>query len=417
MRKIKKAGIYISVLLLFCIPGCGRQKQASPAVQDLSSSPVLELSAIGSSDTDSQPYWGTFVHNFARAEGGYYYMCEPSWHKMKIRARMLMFFDEETKESYPVCGKADCMHNDQYCDAFIGRDLDDEEREYYQSDAVYYHEGYVYLLGSKGNLVRFAPDGSERQVIAQVYAYDGSTGTNLVFHGDYVYVYNLMGHIGAEEEHTETITRYSLDGKSRDVIVQYTGTGAAICTAKSYGDKLFFLINHATTEKKDGSILINNQYGGLYAYEYDTGKAGKVLDAQITDYCVDEQKGIIYYHVYNDGLYQYSVGSKETVQLLQTDETCRIVSLSFDGNYIYMNNRLWVGLAKRAKQEYQKVCHVITPDGQAVNSIDCPDEVFEYFGDDKFMFSEMRGTGATYRYGYIDKSDIEHADTWTEIQP
>ena len=287
----------IAVVMIICIgitalTGCGK-KTVSKAVlkNDMEK---IEINDIGVSKDDSQPYWGTYVHTFAAADGGYYYIGK--WNN----AFFLLFFDRDTKECYPVCGKADCTHDNMECNAYVGYQYSKNRQTttYYLDSAVYYYKDNVYLLDTNGYLVRFSTDGSTREKIAVVYAYGGESGTNLVFHDDYVYVYNLLGHLGNEEEAVETIKRYSLDGKKEETVLEYTGTGAAITRAKSYGERLYFLIETATMSKdeKANKVIMNSRYNSLYAYDYKTGTAGKVLEGSITDYCIDEVSGNIYYY-------------------------------------------------------------------------------------------------------------------------
>ena len=138
-------------------------------------------------------------------------------------------------------------------------------------------------------MVRFSPDGAQREKIVQVYQYgQGDTGTNLVFHNDYVYVYNMNQHLGMEEEYAETITRYSLDGKEQAVVAQYTGASCAIMQAKCYGNQLFFIISDVQKQNVNDKVVLNQAYKGLYVYRTDTMEAGRVLEQEVTGYCIDE---------------------------------------------------------------------------------------------------------------------------------
>lgn len=74
MRMTKKL---TAVVMIICIgitalTGCGK-KTVSKAVlkNDMEKT---EINDIGVSKDDSQPYWGTYVHTFAAADGGYYYI-------------------------------------------------------------------------------------------------------------------------------------------------------------------------------------------------------------------------------------------------------------------------------------------------------------------------------------------------------
>jgi VCBS repeat-containing protein len=286
-------------------------------------------------------------------------------------------------------------------------------------ETVYYYKGNIYLLNSKGELVRFSADGSQRESVAQVYEYgQGDTGTNLVFHDNAVYVYNINEHLGSSETYTETITRYLLDGKEKAVVVQYTGTSSAIMQAKCFGNQLTFLVSEVQKQTADGKILLSQEYKGLYVYRTDTGVAGKVIDEPVSGYCVDEKNSILYYFVKGKGLYSYDCNTKERKMLLEAEADNQMPELSFDGTYIYMDNSTWVSLAKRSGQEFEKKCIVLDKEGNVVNTIPCDRVSRIYFGDSQYIFaniSQMISDDIKSSYGYINKSDITSASEWTPM--
>lgn len=112
MTKKLTAVVMIICIGITALTGCGK-KTVSKAVlkNDMEKT---EINDIGVSKDDSQPYWGTYVHTFAAADGGYYYIGK--WNN----AFFLLFFDRDTKECYPVCGKADCTHDNMECNAYVG---------------------------------------------------------------------------------------------------------------------------------------------------------------------------------------------------------------------------------------------------------------------------------------------------------
>ena len=65
------------------------------------------------------------------------------------------------------------------------------------------------------------------------------------------YVYNSAGNQGSSEEHTETITRYTLDGKSQERVVEWNTVSGAIHSVKNYGNTMFFLLSGLTINKNE----------------------------------------------------------------------------------------------------------------------------------------------------------------------
>lgn len=387
--------------IVFTVYACGRnskETQQSQESSNLNNAKQIDILPVKESEYDLQNYWGTITHNFAKGDGGYYYTDN--------HGNYLMFFDETEQTSYPLCGLPDCSHNSSDCNAYIGM----QKGVGYLTETVYYYKGYLYLLNSEGDLVRFSPDGSQRQKIATVYNYgQGDTGTNLVFHDDSVYVYNINQHLGMEEEYTETITRYSLDGKQHSVIVEYTGSGSAIMQAKCYGDQLFFIVSGVSKQNVNEKVVLSQTYKGLYVYRTDTKESGKVIDEEVTGYCIDEKNNLLYYFVKQKGLYCYDINAKEQKLLLEADENNQMPELSFDGQYIYMDNSTWATFEKRVGKEIEKQCFVVDEQGNIVYTISCANTNRIYFGDRSYLFANTAGQkkdSEKSEYSYLKKSEL-----------
>ena len=154
MRK-KLIGLVFTVCLM-CSACTAKNQSEQPQSSDLNQAKQLEIQTVQETENDSQSYWGTVAHNFAKGEGGYYYMDNGDSY--------LMFFDEETQESYPLCALPNCQHNTTDCNAYVGT----QKGTGYLMQTVYYYKDSLYLLNSEGFLVRFSPDGAQREKIVQV---------------------------------------------------------------------------------------------------------------------------------------------------------------------------------------------------------------------------------------------------------
>lgn len=51
-----------------------QNQSEQPQSSDLNQAKQLEIQTVQETENDSQSYWGTVAHNFAKGEGGYYYM-------------------------------------------------------------------------------------------------------------------------------------------------------------------------------------------------------------------------------------------------------------------------------------------------------------------------------------------------------
>ena len=279
-QTILKTGTAI-LLCGIALTGCGTKNQQNATanittVGNTALEQPMRLEALKDDGTDYQAYWGTKIQCITRGEHGYYYLTpeEPLY---------LMYWDDDTQESIKLCAKADCNHDNAACNAYFGDvryyDRTAQAAEYASGFQIYYYNGFLYLLGTEGNLIQVSPDGSERKRITKVYDYDGTSNTKLVFYENAVYVYNSAGNQGSSEEHTETITRYTLDGKSQERVVEWNSVSGAIHSVKNYGNTMFFLLSGLTINKNESGQEWTYIYQGLYAYNHQTGQSGKIIDA------------------------------------------------------------------------------------------------------------------------------------------
>jgi hypothetical protein len=411
MMKKRIQKIFLALCLLtVAFSGCGTKTKVEEKTVDDGVSKA-EIANLGTDDS-SQNYWFTNVHNFAKGNGGYYYMSNDSTY--------LCFFDESLGESYYVCNKSNCQHDDEDCNAYLRasskKNNNDESKVGYTISSLYFYNGYLYLLDYDGYLVRFSADGSERKRICILdnYPHDGSTGTNLVFYKDSVYVYSMNQHLALNEEYTETIIRYSLDGKSSDTVVSYKGVNSAISNVRVSGNQLFFIVQ--SYELNTDTRELNIVYKDLYVYNMDSGDMGVAIEGSIMDYSLNQSENKIYYYVKSDGLYVYDISSKEAKRVYEATDDDQYAYISSDSNYIYINNYLWTSLARRAGVTVDATLKVLDKTGREVSVIDSSDIYNVFWGDENYLFAE----GVTSDVGasgmrYIKKSEISTSTEWRDL--
>ena len=84
--------------------------------------------------------------------------------------------------------------------------------------------------------------------------------------------------------------------------------------------------------------------------------------------------------------------------------------MSFDGQYIYLDNSRWFSFADYTKIDWAKSLIVMDTDGKEVNRIDTLIYTV-LFGDSDYLFAEG-GEGLCY----IPKKDIASAREFTYVQ-
>ena len=364
----------------------------------------INISVADNGQNDSQNYWNPDNHAVAKGDGGYYYTSETD------NIYRIMFFDEESGESIPLCAKPECTHDDNTCNAFIMGKM----HKYYQGDeflsqTLYYYKNYIYMIkcnAGMGKLVRISLDGVERKDIGELFPNNNASTISLVFHGDYVYAYDDTGHAGQTTEAEEVIKKISLKDGSSENVFSYKGVGASIDRGRSYGEKLYFVTREYSLNKDTAQQKI--EYKGLYEYNYNSGDAKKVIEGDICDYSIDTVNQCIYYFVDGKGLYKYSQtdGKNELIYAAHNELiTCK---MSYDGKYIYMYNT-GMGSLTDGKSRVKPKCFVFDSTGNVINEILCPGMV--YFGDEHYLFAG-EGRGIVY----IDKKNIKEAVEWTELK-
>jgi hypothetical protein len=357
-----------------------------------------DYSSIGSGYQldDSQNYWrGIGFRDFTATEDGYYFLTQNMLH--------LYYFDYATKEAVIACAKPECKHKDNTCNAYMWSTP-------YIVDNIYYHNGYLYYMKYESGmsvLVRMDTAGNNREDIAKIMPSGQDASTHLVFHGDYAYAYCEYTHYTLDEEYTEIIKRISLKDGSTNNIYEVSGKNITVADVKSYGNRLYFAVQEQVEKRS-----YNSKTRGLYAYDYDTEKVSLVSDEDISDYCMIGDKNIFAYYVVGQGLYYSDINEQTTQLVIKADKIYDRCNLSYDGNYVYMDNILYQ-IRTNSRADFDKRCMVLTADGSKVNEISCQNISTLYYGDSRCMFALSED--GNDQYVYIDKKDIENADKWVKF--
>ncbi|MDO5401993.1 MAG: hypothetical protein Q4F11_01015, partial [Eubacteriales bacterium] len=281
-----------------------------------------------SNDDEAQAFWNDAPFGFTRCGNGYYYIGKEKTgflkdnDDMRVIPEMVLYFDVSTQESYPVCGKAQCNHMTESCDAYLGDD--------YFGQSIWYYREHLYLLrwDEKKNdviLVEFSTDCTERRdlfVIAQNRAKAGGE-YGLVFHDDYVYVYDILGRQTLKDDNHISITKMALDGSSREEVYTKEAGSSQIGAVKSYGEQLMFTV----TDRKYVDNTFQCEMSGIYAYNYESGKVTTLLEEPVYSYCIDEENQILYYFKFEDGLYKKSLNSDKTERIFECDDGSKLCQI------------------------------------------------------------------------------------------
>ena len=361
---LKTAVLFLICVFLMLTSGCGKAAD------------TVRLGEIYGGDLDeSQSYFSPDTRaQVAKGENGYYYM--------DSYGKYIKYYDIASDDEIVLCSKAECSHDNRECNAYLGGEY------LYQ---VYFYKGYLYLLNiSKGNieLERCKADGSGREALGELCE-SSDYNVSVVFLNDYVYFSKRQSEI-SDSEREICIYRMSLDKREVETVYTYNGVNSAFMKLRGYGSNLYFTI--MSIEEENGKFSRSGK--GLLCYNSESGAVNKVIDESIYDYCIDTDKGYIYYYVYGEGLYRANDKIKEKV-FEATDQT-GFCDLSYDGRFVYMENSSWSTFSPAFMKNDMDITEYIWifDDGEEFKTIDVSGEhILSIINGDSQYFFALRYDG------------------------
>lgn len=344
---------------------------------------------------NTQSYFSESMHEIARCDSGYYYL-----NKCSASTKNIMFYDDKSGESIVLCNKPQCEHNSEECMAYIsGSEF---------KSKLYYYNSCIYMLSTKGNLVQISADGTQRTDLGSICVMSDQDSVSVCFNDRYAYIsQEISGDI--EGNVTARLYRFNLDTGSSDVIYEETGYGIGINSLKTYGSDTFFL---KTSVSKDDKGLYSLEGKGIFRITGEDTEC--LLDKNVYSYCIDADNNKLYYSGLGDGtIYEYDLGSGKSESIYKSDNDTGYFYITFDGNYIWMDDEGYKGMAMYFNKQSSSLDYTIYQlglDGKLIAKRTIPDEkkIFSIMhGDSRkmFMFSSVNN-----RIVYIDKSNIEKGD-------
>ena len=157
---MKKIIIAAYILLCICLTGCGGTNQK-------------DYGENYNQEQDAQNF--SMIRNAAATENGFYV----------LQDQYVYFIDKKSKKAVPLCGKPNCKHKDNSCNAYFTHP---------ENIQAYAGNLYVVAGGSEEltcSLYRISLDGSQREELKVLFRYDsGDSGCSLDFtiHRGYGYM-------------------------------------------------------------------------------------------------------------------------------------------------------------------------------------------------------------------------------------
>ena len=333
---------FLVVILLLGATSCGQEDMEEAAKTTESThgegiAPVSYMPEFPRRDQTS----GQFIET----EQGYY----------KLENEMIMFCPAGENTFFKLCGKPDCNHSDENCNAYGGL-------------AIGYYDGQLYsaLLSPEGDcqLVRMNPDGTEHEIVCvfpmPVYP-DGTSGGGLVFHFCNGAVYHIL--------QGKIYSYYRADLKTGKITQHFTDTEDLSSKTVCMGLKV-------AVDPAEPDIFYADYYDG----PTDTYRLARldwandtieVLDAFINTPCFAVDNGTLYYYCNPSNSYGYAYdGESGFIEYNYAEGVARRVfdpgvdgeSARFDDTYIYLRERM-------LEDSKERVIYVYDYDYQLVDKL------------------------------------------------
>ncbi len=388
MKKFKVLFLMLAMICLFS--GCNGKSESGVDKKESESNTLLADINFDTNQKYGEDYFsGNRFNYFAKADDGKYYFIDANEYCLKA-------FDPQTQKAEVVCDKEGCEHLIG-CDAYI-------DSLWYCLDNIYFYDEHLYIVNKTQDmyiLVQMDKDGANRKDVVKFGVREPNTDGvvyTMSFNNGYLYYESPSGN-GYKDTYDAGLMRVSLStGEIECVIKKADYNNNYASNMKSYGGVEFFTMVNTNT----GSVDENT---GLYMYDDVNSKVVKLINGDISDYCINMEKKEIYYYVINDGFYKMDIDTKRAERIVEKKwDYPYKYKMSYGGNYIYTyigNRQMQTKLADNE----DTVITVYDTNGNVVNRIGKESNVSDMVicvGDKEYMFGVTR-TGLVKYYRVFDK--------------
>lgn len=232
----------------------------------------------------------------------------------------LLFTDKDTGITLPLCGKPECTHTDNSCNAYIGG----------EAAGLRVYDGKLYWIEDGQNVMRMGLDGTAHE---RVTSLDPSLRTQIsgdstwVIHRGYVYLAGARDAVmDGERKSVFTVYAKPLDSGDGFTVMSAVRNGSgSYCAMRPVGNDLYIVTNsteYEDWETREGPAEILD----FYRWDSKTRKAERLYSQDgNTPEGVGFYAGCFPLPVPGDGVYFCDVVESEDDAL-----AARIMKLSFD---------------------------------------------------------------------------------------
>lgn len=321
--------------ILVCLTACSSEQPDTSAGED-GIQGTFNIKPDFVMETDSQP---DCAGNIVYTEAGYYTLMQTSSMDEDLSGFMLQYYDYESGQQVPVCGKMDCDHNNVDCNAYFA-----DNKYPLPLNSLWYYEHNLYIFCVQQDyygIERISMDGSERETSCTLYRTTIESGTDeegfsfsstyypeVILHRGYAWF--STDYPGCKECGLYRVRLNSSD-QAEEICTQ-GGDNPKLYRLKGYGDYLFFEKGNFIDEEGTQVDI------DLYACDLNTGDVTLAAENVVRDYTIGDN--CIYYFdlAQLDSIMRYDLETGETAMIYDSegneapDESYLFVR---DGNLYY----------------------------------------------------------------------------------
>ena len=373
---MKKTFRLLCCMLALLLAACGKSSDHSPTAS----------TGMPDDATDYEAYSGTL---FAETAEGYYNAYEIPGGDKRIN---LIFFCPRGGDTFqPLCGKPNCLHTNEDCNAWF-------------NGYITYYDGSLYTLDEDGlSVIKMNLDGTDHAVVAKLdtSVVQGRTYamTYELLHGKLFAILYADESLPAEEQKDHLLYLDLSDLSQKELSAEGLDSVRLDFIRVCNREKVFLDAHEKGTY---------NDFNSMKLVEVDlrTGAAKTVhsgycegvyaTDSTLYYYEADEKLiqswyGVDYTNTDAPGLREYDIKSAtvKNCGLLTDDDGCP----DYDTDYIYMNGCY--------REDGSNTLYILSKDFKLLDQIDLPEGIYlSFLASDRLFFCVD-----PIQY-YIDKSEI-----------
>ena len=410
MKKIILGILGLTLSLTACSTGTGEEKATEEKTTEAYIGKVFETvseSSLSSykeelldlnsydiiNDESNEPSNDILWSRMAISDKGYYYWGRQGFY------HYLYFMDRTTGKSVPLCNRPDCEHIGKECNAYFNNGETSPDGIEYDTNLLFYYDGYVYVLGHNGEgqqyLYKLSEDGSKKEQYMKLYKKEltqpGAEGYSAMYSTPEVCIHKGYVYYIIPRETVPTLYRIQLGTEMVEEVIKIDTERPNLYRMLAYGDFVFF---QAGTYSED-YLKVD---GGIFAYNITNGDIKLVKDDAISTYKLN---GTNLYYSTGDGIYKKDMYDGTEKKIISYEK--RSV-FSVAGNYIYLEDGYDLKVYDE-KGEY--ILTVKEGEGQSVPSI--------YYGDSDYIFAKGSETVDGEKQSYIFYLDVSEIANGTVV--